>query len=118
MLTKNIRLKRAAKSRAIIGSKYRICVFKSRRNIYAQIIYKKSDKSYVLCSSSTLDRILFPDRNKNYRNIESAKIIGSDISKKSLKENIKSVSFDRSGYLYHGIVKAIAESARDSGLFF
>lgn len=91
----------------------RLCVFRSNKNISAQIIDDVNGNT--LASASSLDKDL---KIKNGSNIESAKLVGESIAKKALKLKIKAVVFDRGGYLYHGRVKALAESARENGLEF
>ena len=91
----------------------RLSVFRSNQNISAQII--DDEKGITLISASSLDK----DLNITYGgNVEAAKIVGADLAKKALKAKIKSVVFDRGGYLYHGRIKALADSARENGLEF
>lgn len=91
----------------------RLCVFRSNKEIYAQIINDEEGKTLV--SSSSLDKAL---KINNGGNIEAAKIVGKDIAKKAKELKIDSVAFDRAGYLFHGRVKALAEAAREEGLKF
>lgn len=91
----------------------RLNVFRSNSNITAQII--DDTKGETLVSASSLEKEL---NIKNGGNIESAKIIGAEIAKRAKKAKITKVVFDRGGYLYHGRVKALAESARENGLEF
>lgn len=88
----------------------RLCVFRSNNAIYAQII--DDTKGVTLVSSSSLELKL-----KN-NNLETASAVGKDIAQKAQKAKIKTVVFDRGGYIYHGRVKALAEAARESGLEF
>ncbi len=106
------------KSRARIRKKVegtserpRLAVFRSCKNIYAQLIDDNSGK--VIASSSTLKMSL-----KNKSNRDAAKAVGEDVAKKALEKNISSVVFDRSGYVYHGRIEALANSAREAGLKF
>jgi len=92
----------------------RLCVFKSERHIYAQII--NDENGHTLVAASTLDPAI-RDSVKGV-NIESAKLVGDLIAKKALKKGIHAVTFDRSGYIYHGRVKALADAAREAGLDF
>ena len=94
-------------------SRPRLSVFRANANITAQII--DDEKGVTLVSASTLEKEL---KIANGGNIEAAKIIGEEIAKRAKKANIKSVVFDRGGYLYHGRVKALAEAARANGLEF
>lgn len=88
----------------------RLNVFRSNTNMYAQIIDDGSGKTLV--STSSLELKL--DKN----NIETAKQVGESIAKKAKDAKITEVVFDRSGYLYHGRIKALAEAAREAGLKF
>jgi len=90
----------------------RLCVFKSNSNIYVQVIDDVAGKT--LAQASTLDKQV---KTKS-SNQEAAKEVGTLIAKRALEKNIKSVVFDRGGYIYHGVVKALAEAAREGGLDF
>ena len=91
----------------------RLCVFRSNKEIYAQI--NDDESKTTLVSASSLDKSL---KIKNGSNVEAAKVVGADIAKKATKAKITKVVFDRGGYLYHGRVKALAEAARENGLEF
>ena len=88
----------------------RLCVFRSNSAIYAQII--DDTKGITLVSSSSLELKI-----KN-NNLEAAAAVWKDIAEKAKKAKIKTVVFDRGGYIYHGRVKALAEAARENGLEF
>ncbi|WP_381415346.1 50S ribosomal protein L18 [Spiroplasma endosymbiont of Anurida maritima] len=90
----------------------RLCVFKSNGNFYAQII--NDVEGVTLLASSTLKMTDL----KSTGNVEAAAKVGEDIAKKAISKKIKNVVFDRGGYLYHGKVKAFADSARKAGLEF
>ena len=91
----------------------RLCVYRSLKNIYVQIIDDTTGKTLV--SASTLDA----DLKANYGgNKEAAKAVGALIAKKALEANIKTVVFDRGGYVYHGRVAEVAAGAREGGLEF
>ncbi len=90
----------------------RLCVYRSNTNLYVQIIDDVAANTIVSCS--TLDK----DIKTKHANKEAAKEIGTMIAKKALEKNIKSVVFDRGGYIYHGVVKELAEAAREGGLEF
>ena len=92
--------------------KPRLCVYKSNNNIYAQIIDDVAGNTIV--SASTLDK----EVKTKHANIEAAKEVGTLIAKRATDKKIKTVVFDRSGYIYHGIVKELAEAAREGGLEF
>lgn len=89
----------------------RLCLYRSNKHVHAQII--DDTKGATLVSSSSISLKL-----ENGSNIEAAKQVGLDIAKKALEKNITKVVFDRSGYIYHGRVKALAEGAREAGLKF
>lgn len=89
----------------------RLNVFRSNNEIFAQIIDDTNGTTLVSSSSVEL-------KIKNGSNIEGASLVGKDIAEKAKKKKIKTVVFDRGGYLYHGRVKALAEAARENGLEF
>ena len=96
---------------------YKRQVHRSSRHIYAQIIAPEDNR--VVASSSSLDpevRKLIDEKTKGKKDV--AKIVGESIAKKAKKAKIEKVAFDRSGFLYHGRVKALAEAAREKGLNF
>ncbi len=90
----------------------RLAVCKTNKNIIAQVI--DDTKGETLAYVSTLDN----DIKIKKANIEAAKEVGTAIAKKALAKNIKTVVFDRGGYIYHGVVKELAEAAREAGLDF
>jgi large subunit ribosomal protein L18 len=91
----------------------RLSVYRSEKNIYAQII--DDVNAVTLASASTLDKDLNVTAGGNK---EAAKLIGEAIAKRALDKGITEVVFDRGGYVYHGRVQALAESAREAGLKF
>ena len=91
----------------------RLTVFRSNKEIYAQIIDDSSSKTIASASSKDKDLEL-----KTSNKTEVSKIVGDSIGKKAIKSGIKKVSFDRNGYLYHGRVKSLADGAREAGLNF
>lgn len=93
----------------------RLNVFRSARHIYAQII--DDSTGVTLVSASTVLKEV-ADPLKNTGNLEAAKAVGAEIAKKALALNIGTVVFDRNGFLYHGRIKALADSARENGLSF
>ena len=93
----------------------RLCVYRSSRYIYAQIIDDSQGKTLV--AASTLERDLRGD-GKGTGNIEASKKVGKAIAERAKANGIETVVFDRGGYLYHGRIKAVAEAARESGLKF
>ena len=90
----------------------RLCVYRSNTNIYAQIIDDVAGNTLV--SASTLDKEV---KTKN-SNVEAAKEVGALIAKRAEAKKIKTVVYDRSGYIYHGVIKELAEAAREGGLEF
>ncbi len=90
----------------------RLCVYRSNSNLYVQII--DDVKANTLVSASTLDKEI----KTKYANKEAAKELGTLIAKRAIAKNIKNVVFDRGGYIYHGVVKELAEAAREGGLIF
>lgn len=88
----------------------RLCVFRSNKNIYAQII--DDEKGATIVSASSL-------KSESYGgNVDAAREVGKKIAELALEKGIKTVVFDRSGYIYHGRVAAVAEGAREGGLEF
>ena len=90
----------------------RLTVFRSDKHMYAQLI--DDEKRVTLCSASTLKK----SELKHTNDIEAAKFVGKTIGENAVKLGITNVVFDRSGYVYHGKVKAVADSAREAGLKF
>ena len=90
----------------------RLCVYRSNTSLYAQII--DDENAVTLVSASTLDK----EVKTKHSNVEAAKEVGTLIAKRAAEKKIKTVVFDRSGYIYHGVVKQLAESAREAGLEF
>lgn len=89
----------------------RLNVFRSGKHIYAQII--DDTQGHTLASASTLNNDIEHTGNK-----EAARLVGEQIAKKALEQDITEVVFDRGGYLYHGRIKELADSAREAGLKF
>ena len=115
MSVKNIsRLRRAKKTRMNIRHQEtpRLTVYRSSQHFYAQVFDSLGSK--VLVSASTLEN----DNSSKSNNILAAKEVGKKIAERAIENGIKKVVFDRSGYKYHGRIKALADSARDSGLEF
>ena len=112
--SKNVsRLRRHARVRKKISGTAetpRLCLYRSNKNIEAQIIDDVKGVTLVASSSMTL--------KLENGNVEAAAAVGKDIAEKALAKKIKNVVFDRSGYIYHGRVKALAEAAREAGLVF
>jgi large subunit ribosomal protein L18 len=95
----------------------RLSVFKSNKYIYAQII--DDTIGHTLASASTTDAALIKENNlKSASNLDAAKAVGLAVARKAMEKGIEAVVFDRSGYVYHGRVKALADAAREAGLNF
>ena len=90
----------------------RLCVYRSNNNLFVQVI--DDVKGNTIVSASTLDK----EVKVKHSNKEAAKEVGALIAKRALEKNIKEVVFDRGGYIYHGVVKELAEAAREGGLTF
>ena len=114
---KQNRLRRARKARAKIDELEvnRLSVHRTPRHIYAQVI--APDGGRVLASASTLESEVRKGV-KNGGNVEAATIVGARIAEKAKAAGIDTVAFDRSGFRYHGRVKALADAAREAGLKF
>jgi len=114
---KSSRLRRSKKARAKISElgAHRLSVHRTPRHIYAQVI--APDGSTVLAAASTLQADV-RDGLGSTGNIEAAQKVGKTVAEKSKAAGITKVAFDRSGFRYHGRVKALAEAARESGLEF
>ena len=96
-----------------VSDRKRLSVFKSNNHIYAQII--NDEKGITLASASSMEKNIRTEKNTNK---ELAEKIGIEIAKRSLKNGIKDVVFDKGKYKYHGIIKILAEAARAEGLNF
>lgn len=90
----------------------RLCVYRSNSNIYVQVIDDVAGNTLV--QASTIDK----EVKTKHSNKEAAKEVGALIAKRALEKNIKTVVFDRGGYIYHGVIKEVAEAAREGGLEF
>jgi large subunit ribosomal protein L18 len=89
----------------------RLCIFRSTKHVYAQVIDDSTGQTLV--TASTLDTDGVKGANK-----DACSAIGKEVAKRAVGKNIKQVVFDRNGYLYHGRVKALADAAREGGLEF
>ncbi len=111
---RRIRHKRIRKKVSGTPERPRLCVYKSLKYIYAQVI--DDTRGHTLVSASSIEKE-FSDL-KSRDTIEAAKRVGELIAKRALEKGIKKVVFDRSGYKYHGRVAALADAARAQGLEF
>ncbi|MGB8990566.1 MAG: 50S ribosomal protein L18 [Desulfobaccales bacterium] len=111
------RLKRKQRIRKKVGSgeRLRLSVFRSSKHIYAQII--DDGKGQTLAAASTLSGEL-KDQLSGVKKVEAAKAVGKLLAAKAKAQGIDKVVFDRNGFLYHGRVKAVADSCREHGLVF
>jgi large subunit ribosomal protein L18 len=108
--------------RKLLGSdeRPRICVFRSSKHIYAQVI---SDSTGItLASASTLDKevasVISSADKASTKSVVAAKAVGALVAKRALGQNVKQVKFDRNGFVYTGRIKAVADGAREAGLDF
>ena len=97
-----------------VSSRKRLTVFRSNNHLYAQII--NDEQGITLASVSSLEKSFKNRKNKSRK--ELAEDLGKEIAKRSIKNGIKEVAFDKGKYMYHGIIKILAEAARASGLVF
>ena len=113
-MNKSGRIRRATLTRSKIArlGAVRLCIHRSSQHIYAQLI--AANRSEVLASASTAEKGF----KKYGGNIEAAQWVGKTIAERSAKAGHKKVAFDRSGFKYHGRVKALADAARENGLEF
>ena len=113
---KTRRKQRAVRSRARIRELgvHRLCVYRSPRHIYAQVIAPSG--SQVVASASTLDKWVL--ENGTGGNVSAAGLVGKAIAERAKAAGVSEVAFDRSGFRFHGRVKALADAARENGLQF
>jgi large subunit ribosomal protein L18 len=104
-----------AQIRKSTGVRPRLSVFRSSQHIYAQVI--DDARGVTLAAASTLDDGL-KGQIKVGANVEAAKAVGKLVAERALAAGVKTVVFDRGGYLYHGRIKALADAAREGGLAF
>ncbi len=116
----SLRLKSRLKNKVRVRKKIagtaqrpRLAVFRSCRHIYAQLVVDTEAK--VLTSASTLEKNVPTGSSSS---VDAAKWVGQELGKRAQEKSIKNIVFDRSGYVFHGRVKAVAEGARESGLNF
>lgn len=117
MNTQEARVRRARKTRARIAAvkAIRLAVHRTNGHIYAQII--SADSGKVLISASTLEKEVRAQAS-NGGNTAAAALVGKRLAEKAKAQGIEKVAFDRSGFRFHGRVKALAEAARENGLVF
>lgn len=106
-LTKKVRIRKKVNG---TEERPRLCVFRSGKHMYAQVIDDVSGNTVLAASSLSIET------DKSGKDL--AFLVGQEIAKKAISKNIKNVVFDRNGFLYHGRVKALADGAREAGLSF
>lgn len=112
------RARRHARVRKVVrgtAARPRLCVFKSLRHIYAQIINDDEGRTLVAASTASTE---FPKAGDRLKKTEAAKVVGTMVADRALAAQIETVVFDRGGYRFHGRIKALATAARDRGLKF
>lgn len=116
-LKNQLRLRRGARTRAKIKEicANRLTIHRTPRHIYAQVISPAGDS--VLAAASTVEKEV-RDAVKYTGNVDAAKVIGQLVAERAVKAGVEVVAFDRSGFRYHGRVKALADAAREHGLKF
>ena len=114
---KKTRLRRAIKARARMRTRgvYRLCVHRTPKHIYAQVI--AADGARTMASASSLEKEL-KQAGKEKGKLPTASKVGGLIARRALERGVNQLAFDRSGYKYHGRIKALAEAAREQGLKF
>ncbi|MDC7718125.1 50S ribosomal protein L18 [Vogesella sp. DC21W] len=114
---KQTRLRRARKTRARIAElkMARLCVYRTNSHIYAQVIDETGSR--VLASASSLEADVRANL-ANGGNVAAAVVVGKAIAEKAKAAGVSQVAFDRSGFKYHGRIKALADAARENGLVF
>ncbi|MBN2886857.1 MAG: 50S ribosomal protein L18 [Chromatiaceae bacterium] len=117
---KQARLRRATRARAKIRELgvYRLSVHRTPRHIYAQVIEPAPTGDRVLASASTLEKELRQSIDGATGNSSAAAVVGKAIAERARSAGVESVAFDRSGFRYHGRLKALADAAREHGLKF
>ena len=122
MITKKIRKEVRKKTKTRIRGKIsgsekrpRVSIFRSLKNISVQAI--NDEKGITLSSASSLEKSLSGNKKHN-ANIETSKLVGKNLAQRLQKKGITQIVFDRNGFLYHGVIKALADSLRENGIKF
>jgi large subunit ribosomal protein L18 len=112
------RLRRATRARSKIRELgvHRLTVHRTPRHIYAQVIAPNGNE--VLAAASTVDKSIVSDIDGSTGNVAAATVVGKAIAERAKEKGVERVAFDRSGFRYHGRVKALADAAREAGLEF
>ena len=111
-----IKKRNRIKSSLKIGSLPRLVVYRSNRNIFAQIVDDTNSKT--IASASSIDKSLASEVKKAKTKLDKSVIVGKKIGSIAVDKNISNVIFDRNGYNYHGRIKALADAAREAGVKF
>jgi len=111
-LKRQVRVRRKVRGTA---ERPRLCIFRSARHIYAQIIEDSTGRTLAAASTQNGE---VAEGQKATGNVQAAKAVGAALAQKALAQDINQVVFDRNGFLYHGRVKALADAAREAGLSF
>ena len=114
--SKWIKKRNRIKSSLKIGSLPRLVVYRSNRNIFAQIV--DDINSVTIASASSIDKSLASEVKKAKTKLDKSVIVGKKIGSIAMDKNISNVIFDRNGYNYHGRIKALADAAREAGVKF
>ena len=114
--SKWIKKRNRIKSSLKIGSLPRLVVYRSNRNIFAQIVDDINSKT--IASASSIDKSLASEVKKAKTKLDKSVIVGKKIGSIAVDKNISNVIFDRNGYNYHGRIKALADAAREAGIKF
>ena len=107
---------RTARAKIRLQGHYRLCINRTPRHIYAQII--APDASRTVAAAATTEKTLAEGLDGSTGNVAAASRVGAEIARRAKELGITSVAFDRSGFKYHGRVKALADAAREAGLEF
>lgn len=115
---KEARHRRSVKSRAMFKrlGKTRLCIHRTPRHIYAQII--STEGGLIIASASTVEKTVKELLAGYSGNKDAAEVVGKLVAQRAVDKGVKEVAFDRSGFKYHGRVKALADAARKNGLNF
>lgn len=115
---KRARIRRATRARAKIRELgiQRLCIHRTPKHMYAQVI--TSDGGQILASASTLEKDVKSSIEGHTGNVSAAVVVGKAIAERAKQAGVERVAFDRSGFRYHGRIKALADAAREAGLQF
>jgi len=113
LMLRDRRKKRVRKKIFGNGEKPRLCVYKSNRYIYVQLIDDEKGTTLLFCSS-----LKYREKGENCKSVKIAGKLGEEVGKQAIKRGIKQLVFDRNGYPYHGRIKALAEAIRKQGIKF